>query len=155
MFFRYESNLEPVTLIRLTPLIKYLRGGISTGNEVLSTSQFIVFPFPSVNCISLPLCRWVTLSGIKISKSKNTFSTVFCDYLYQMLDKRSGSRGGEGAMPPGPVKISHKKDGRPRRPHRFHVSAPLPPLTRPLDPLLAKHVNLSTAHFSDLKDPTN
>ena len=34
----------------------------------------------------------------------------------------SGSRG-EGAMaPPGPVKIGHKKDGRRRRPHRFHVS---------------------------------
>ena len=27
-------------------------------------------------------------------------------------------------MPPGPVKISHKKDGRQRRPHRFHVSCP-------------------------------
>ena len=37
--------------------------------------------------------------------------------------------------PPGPVKIGHKKDGRQRRPHRFHVSRP-PPLTRPLDPLL-------------------
>ena len=41
----------------------------------------------------------------------------------------------EGAMaPPGPVKIGHKKDGRQRRPHRFHVSQL--PLTRPLDPLL-------------------
>ena len=29
--------------------------------------------------------------------------------------------------PPGPVKIGHKKDGRQRRPHRFHVSRP-PPL---------------------------
>ena len=46
--------------------------------------------------------------------------------------------GAEGAMaPPGPVKIGHKKDGRQRRPHRFHVSRPPPlPLTRPLDPLL-------------------
>ena len=36
--------------------------------------------------------------------------------------------GGRGAMPPpsGPVKISHKKDGCQRRPHRFHVSRPLP-----------------------------
>ena len=33
--------------------------------------------------------------------------------------------GAEGAMaPPGPVKISHKKDGRQRRSHRFHVSWP-------------------------------
>ena len=29
-------------------------------------------------------------------------------------------------FPPGPVKISHKKDGHWRRPHRFHVSLPLP-----------------------------
>ena len=29
--------------------------------------------------------------------------------------------------PPGPVKIGHEKDGRQRRPHRFHVSRP-PPL---------------------------
>ena len=36
--------------------------------------------------------------------------------------------------PPGPVKISHKKDGCQRQPHRFHVSRP--PLTWPLDPLL-------------------
>ena len=47
-------------------------------------------------------------------------------YLY-MYDISSGSRGGEGAMaPPGPVKIGHKKDGRRRRPHRFHVSRPPP-----------------------------
>ena len=39
----------------------------------------------------------------------------------------SGSGGGEGAMaPPGPVKIGHKKDGRRRQPHRFHVSRPPP-----------------------------
>ena len=41
----------------------------------------------------------------------------------------SGSRGGRGghAPPPGPVKIGHKKDGRQRRLHRFHVSRhPLP-----------------------------
>ena len=38
--------------------------------------------------------------------------------------------------PPSPVQISHKKDGRQRRPHRkrFHVS--WPPPTRPLDPML-------------------
>ena len=37
----------------------------------------------------------------------------------------SGSGGGsEGAMPPGPVKISHKKDGHQRQRHRFHVSRP-------------------------------
>ena len=39
---------------------------------------------------------------------------------------------------PGPVKIGHKKDGRQRRSHKFHVSRP--PLTRPLDPLLQNGV---------------
>ena len=35
--------------------------------------------------------------------------------------------GAEGAMaPPSPVETSHKKDGRQRRPHRFHVSWPPP-----------------------------
>ena len=29
-------------------------------------------------------------------------------------------------MPPNPVKISHKKDGRQRWQHRFHVSLPPP-----------------------------
>ena len=38
----------------------------------------------------------------------------------------SGSRGARGPCPPGPVKIGHKKDGRQRRPHRFHVSRPPP-----------------------------
>ena len=32
--------------------------------------------------------------------------------------------GGPGGMPPNPVKISHKKDSRQMRPHRFHVSRP-------------------------------
>ena len=36
-----------------------------------------------------------------------------------------GGLGGHG--PPGPVKISHKKDGHQRQLHRFHVSQP--PLT--------------------------
>ena len=36
--------------------------------------------------------------------------------------------GGEGAMPPSfcPVKISHKKDGLQKLPHRFHVFVPTP-----------------------------
>ena len=36
--------------------------------------------------------------------------------------------GPSGPWPPSPVKISHKKDGRQRWPHRFHVSWPPPPL---------------------------
>ena len=39
----------------------------------------------------------------------------------------SGSRGGQGGHAPSPVKISHKKDGRRRCPHRFHVSRSPPP----------------------------
>ena len=38
-----------------------------------------------------------------------------------------GGRRGGHAPPPGPVKVSHKKDGHRRQPHRFHVSHP-PPL---------------------------
>ena len=30
--------------------------------------------------------------------------------------------GPRGPCPPGPVEISHKKDGHQWRPHRFHVS---------------------------------
>ena len=47
------------------------------------------------------------------------------NFTKQISHLSSGSMGGggaEGAMPP--VKISHKKDGRQRRPHRFYVSAP-------------------------------
>ena len=44
---------------------------------------------------------------------------------------------------PGPVKISHKKDGRQRHLHRFHVSRL--PLTRPLDPLLKAKYRLKVA----------
>ena len=41
-----------------------------------------------------------------------------------------------GHGPPSPVQTSHKKDGRQRQPHRFHVY--WPPLTRPLDPMLGE-----------------
>ena len=51
-------------------------------------------------------------------------------------------------LPPGPVKIGHKKDGHRRRLHRFHVSRP--PLTWPLDPLLKGHVETV-----DTKDQSN
>ena len=53
--------------------------------------------------------------------------------------------------PPGPVKIGHKKDGRQRRLHRFHVSRP-PPLTRPLDPLLKAELSSTFTSWSILAD---
>ena len=62
-----------------------------------------------------------------------TVGTTFLKYL---------SGGTQGVLnqkfaqpsPSGPVKINDKKDGRRRRPHRFHVFRS--PLTRLLDPLL-------------------
>ena len=54
------------------------------------------------------------------------------DYLYlcsSLLPASSGSRGSRGGHappPPGRVKISYKKDGHKRQPHRFHVSHPPP-----------------------------
>ena len=50
------------------------------------------------------------------------------------FQQTGADRGGRGP-PPGPAKISHKKDGHQRWPYRFRVSRP--PQTRPLDPLLA------------------
>ena len=44
------------------------------------------------------------------------------------------------------MKIGHKKDGRRKWPHRFHVSRP--PLTRPMDPLL---ILLDLADLTDLE----
>ena len=49
------------------------------------------------------------------------------------------SRGTEGVMPPGPVKISHKKD--------YHSCFSSPPLTRQLDLLLW---NIRTLHYESL-----
>ena len=56
---------------------------------------------------------------------------------YLVLFPVADPGGREGhAPPPGPVKISHKKDGRQRQPHRFHVSRPPPHFTRLLETLL-------------------
>ena len=56
--------------------------------------------------------------------------------MLPVVDPGGGPRG---PWPPSPVETSHKKDGRQRQPHRFHVS--WPPPTRPLDPMLAAHTN--------------
>ena len=58
---------------------------------------------------------------LSVSVLIELISSISCNYS-------SGSGGGaEGAMaPPGPVKIGHKKDGRLRKLHRFHVSRPPP-----------------------------
>ena len=73
---------------------------------------------------------------VKFSKTVPVASKLMSNHFSK---HSSGSGGGPRGPwpPPGPVKIGHKKDGRQRRLHRFHVSRP--PLTRPLDPLL-KHL---------------
>ena len=43
-----------------------------------------------------------------------------CKSQYAVADL--GEAEGAMAPPSGPVKISHKKDGHQRQPHRFHVS---------------------------------
>ena len=44
------------------------------------------------------------------------------------LDLAVANRGGHPS--PGPLKISHKKDGRRRQLHRFHASRPPPQASR-------------------------
>ena len=60
--------------------------------------------------------------------STNSANWLWVSSFFQWLIPVGGPRGGgEGVMAlPGPVKISHKKDGCLRRPHRFHVSQSLP-----------------------------
>ena len=48
-------------------------------------------------------------------------------FLFETQSVADPGGGPSGPWPPpGPVKIGHKKDGRRRRPHRFHVSRPPP-----------------------------
>ena len=62
--------------------------------------------------------------------------------MYEKIRVVADPVGAEGVMdPPGPVKISHEKNGHQGQSHRFHVSRP-PPLTRPLDPLLQRVITV-------------
>ena len=63
------------------------------------------------------VCTFCMRTGCKNSRRFLTVATFG-------IHNSSGSRGARGPCPPGPVKISHKKDGRRRRPHRFPVSRP-------------------------------
>ena len=53
---------------------------------------------------------------------------LWVHFLADAMHAVADPGGAKGAMapPPGPVKIGHKKDGRRRQPHRFHVSRPPP-----------------------------
>ena len=69
-------------------------------------------------------------------------ASVRCECSLNASSRSGGGGGRGGHIPdPGPVKISHKKDGHQRRPHRIHVSRP--PLTRPLDPILNAYSNVN------------
>ena len=78
---------------------------------------------------------------------------------YSCPPSSSRSRGvPRGPWPPSPVEISHKKDGRQRRSHRFHVSWPPHPAAgsdaAPLplvDPLLLESQSCGSSHEYTLK----
>ena len=85
-------------------IIEYIYNLLSAINEFV----FIL----GVIMMSIKLCS-MSLILMDLSRLSLTVSWL-----------SSGSRGGPRGPwpPPGPVKIGHKKDGRQRRPHRFHVS---------------------------------
>ena len=89
-------------------------------NVLDPSSQFIMnkklYPEIGDNCVR---CNW----------------SEHCRYVLVQNDSAVADPGVVmGAMlPPVPVKISHKKDGCRRWPHRFHISCPP---TCPLDRLL-------------------
>ena len=98
----------------------------------LSYNELRIYPFPAID--------FMRNGSIKhIDVSDNIFKTVpnpfYCYHTISMMehvdisncqiaDPGGGPRG--PWPPPGPVKIGHKKDGRQRQPHRFHVSRPPP-----------------------------
>ena len=90
--------------------------------QLILQSQPYVF-LPAMSCIyvfriQIPTnyyAKWLNLTFKADSTSSNNLPVA----------DPGGARG--PCTPPGPMKISHKKDGHQRWPHRFHVSrAPLP-----------------------------
>ena len=68
--------------------------------------------------------------------SINSLKIISLQSLWQQVTV-ADQGGAREPYPPDPVKITHKKDGYQRQPHRFHVSHP----TRPLDPLPSHNVS--------------
>ena len=65
----------------------------------------------------------------KLGQQVKLFNALLrpCPVLKQTVEPVADPQGGRGGhAPPSPVKISHKKDGYRRQPHRFHVSYPIP-----------------------------
>ena len=97
---------------------------------------WIRFQWSRLNVISkivlvIKLCvlnnNWSLFLFLKLRDSKVDLGFGQWDPLQvYRIRCSSGSGGGPRGpwSPPGPVKIGHKKDGRQRRPHRFHVSRP-------------------------------
>ena len=85
--------------------------------------RFNIFHFHAVFSKSLPNDRLARPSqGLVLPSAKWVAGGMMSCHLSTVADPG----GPRGAMPPGPVKISHKKDGCRRQPHRFHVSRPPP-----------------------------
>ena len=59
---------------------------------------------------------------------KQTLYRLRCAVSARLVGPEPAMYPGGPCPPPGPVKISHKKDGHQIRPHRFHVSYPPPTL---------------------------
>ena len=64
------------------------------------------------------------LSGRVVSYTSKTQSINGSKMVVYSVADPGGPRGPCFPPPPSPVKISHKKDGHRRQPHRFHVSHP-------------------------------
>ena len=110
-----------------------------SGGSKGTTHQSRFFHFPTVfdeKLTKLPKNRLAHPYGVSSSFGKSCIAelevefprgVLVSDHEGQVDQPSSGSREPRGPCPPpGPVKISHKKDGHRRRPHRFHVSCPPP-----------------------------
>ena len=122
--FVRKRNFSLVWSVRLT-----------SGNR-LAKKTFPLFEWKAITCNFLVL--WSCNPGNRRINLKHLLLIELrFKTLYQVLHEVhfEGGITRVADLAPGPVKISHKKDGCQRRPHRFHVSCPLP-LTRLQDPLL-------------------
>ena len=117
------------------------RHGFLQETSLFESSKFKIElgAFPSFRW---PVCRDIT-NLLILDRALWTFPRRKSQ---QWNSPSSGSRGCWGGHAPGPMKISHKKNGRQRRTHRFHVSRP--PLTRPLDLLLSPDCVVTIAHIN-------
>ena len=74
--------------------------------------------------------EWMSVKIFTGHLCECSFTEAWCPCTNNSWGTAVADPGGQGAISPGPVKINHKKDGRRRRLHRFHVSWPPPLLGR-------------------------